>query len=453
MRINSSLTPVFTAFALAGCALIDPHNMIGRQMGETTPLPTLVVAPPKSPTLRPDEREIAFEFVWQTIDQHYYDAKLNGVDWNAVKARYHPLALAAKDDEAFWEVLDRMTGELKDAHTRVESPKRVELRNHDEAITLGFLFVPVAGKLAISTVNPDSDAWWAGVRPGMTLVTIGGEPALDAYEKLKQQTRFDSTERARHMRAMRRIVSGDAGTRETFTFERADGTRFDATLTRRKIQVRPIETHRVLPSGFGYVRFGQWSLSLTNRAIAAVGELKDTPGLVIDLRGNPGGAVQAVNLMLERFFPVKTEIGHSITRTGKPIAFLMGTVEIIKLKREIEGDKDAYKGPVVILVNAGSASGSELFAATMQAAGRATVMGEPSCGCLLGFLGYARIPGGAELAYSEVGFVMANDRRIEGEGVIPDRPVPLNLADLQMNRDRALEEAQAALATMKPWKP
>ena len=163
--------------------------------------------------------------------------------------------------------------------------------------------------------------------------------------------------------------------------------------------------------------------------------------------------MQAVNQMLERFFPTRTEIGHSITRTGKPIALLMGTVEIIKLKREIEGDKDAYKGPVVILVNAGSASGSELFAATMQAAGRASVMGEPSCGCLLGFLGYARIPGGAELAYSEVGFVMANNKRIEGEGVIPDRPVPLNLPDLQMNRDRTLEEAQAALATMKPWKP
>ena len=252
---------------------------------------------------------------------------------------------------------------------------------------------------------------------------------------------------------MRKIISGDADTRESFTFERADGTRFDATLTRRKVVTRSTESHRVLPSGFGYLRFGQWSLSLAARAVTAIEELKDTPGLVIDLRGNPGGAVQAVNQMLERFFPTRTEIGHAITRTGKPIGFLLGTVEIIKLKRAIAGNTNAYKGPVVILVNAGSASGSELFAATMQAAGRALVMGEPSCGCLLGFLGYARIPGGAELAYSEVGFVMANDKRIEGEGVIPDRTVPLNLADLQMNRDRALEEAQAALATMKPWTP
>src|SRR5258706_3617730 len=162
---------------------------------------------------------------------------------------------------------------------------------------------------------------------------------------------------------MRKIVGGDAGTRESFTFERADGSRFDATLTRRKLELRPTEVHRVLPSGFGYVRFSQWSLSLTAKAIAGIDELKNTPGLVIDLRGNPGGAVTAVNQMLERFFPDPTEIGHSITRTGKPIGFLMGTVEIIKLKRRIEGKADAYKGPVVILVNAGSASGSELFAA------------------------------------------------------------------------------------------
>ncbi len=446
----SYLTPLILA---TGCTLIDPHNMIGRQMGEATAFPTLVVAPPAPATMRPEERARAFDFVWRTINDNYYDAKLNGVDWNKVAQRYRPLALGAKDDEGFWDTLDKMTGELKDAHTRVESPKRVELRRNDEAISLGFLFVPAAGKLAVSVVNPNSDAWWAGVRPGMTLVTVGGVPAMQAYEKLMAGTRLDSTERSRHMRAMRKIVSGEAGSRESFTFERADGTRFDATLTRRKIATHPTELHRVLPSGFGYVRFGLWSLSLTARAIAAVEELKKTPGLVIDLRGNPGGAVTAVNQMLDEFFPARTEIGHTITRNGQPIGFFLGMVEIIRLKRETPGNPDAYQGPVAILVDAGSASGSELFAATMQAAGRATIVGQPSCGCLLGFLGYARVPGGAELAYSEVGFVMGNGKRIEGEGVIPDHTVPLTLADLQMNRDRPLEEAQALLAAMKPGKP
>ena len=153
----------------------------------------------------------------------------------------------------------------------------------------------------------------------------------------------------------------------------------------------------------------------------------------------------------QRFFPARTEVGKVLTRNGKPIGLFMGTIKLIKLVQVVPGNKDAYKGPVVILLNSGSASGSELFAGAMQATGRAEIMGQPSCGCLLGFLGYARIPGGAELAYSEVGFVMQNGKRIEGEGVIPDRPVPLTIPDLQMNRDRALEEAQVQLAAMKPW--
>jgi carboxyl-terminal processing protease len=122
-------------------------------------------------------------------------------------------------------------------------------------------------------------------------------------------------------------------------------------------------------------------------------------------------------------------------------------VEVVKLHTVVDGNPGAYPGPIAILVNAQSASASELFAATMQAAGRATVFGEPSCGCLLGFLGYAAVPGGADLAYSEIGFMMSNGKRIEGEGVIPDRPVPVTLADLLVSRDRTLEEAQRWLAT------
>jgi carboxyl-terminal processing protease len=449
IRINWSLTPVL--LLVAGCSIVDPYNMIGRQMGEATPLPTEFVPSPASATLRQEDRQRAFDFVWRTINERYYDAKLNGVDWGAVGERYRPLALGAADDEAFWDTLDRMTGELRDAHTRVDSPRRVALRNRDESVTLGFSFIPTGGTLAISTVNPESDAWWAGVRPGMTLVNIGGEPAGVAYEKLRSETRLDSTERSRHLRALRRLVTGEPGSSASFTFERADGSRFDATLTRRRIAARPIETHRVLPSGYGYIRFNEWTISLTARAIDGLETLKGTPGLVIDLRGNPGGAMHAVNQMLERFFPSRTEVGRVLTRSGKPVALLMGALEVIKLNQVVPGSADAYMGPVVILVNSGSASGSELFAGAMQATGRAEVIGQPSCGCLLGFLGYARIPGGAELAYSEVGFVLGNGKRIEGEGVIPDLAVAVTLPDLQVNRDRTLEEAQALLATLKPW--
>jgi carboxyl-terminal processing protease len=267
---------------------------------------------------------------------------------------------------------------------------------------------------------------------------------------MEAQTRLDSTPQSRHQRALRRLLTGEAGSKVTFTFERADATRFTATLRRQRLRVPPIEVHRILPSGFGYLRFTEWTISLTLRALDGLNALNETPGLVIDLRGNAGGAAHAVNLMLERFYSERVETGRVITRTGKPVSLFFGTLEIMRLKRVVEGATDAYRGPVVVLMNAQSASASELFAATLQATGRAKILGQPSCGCLLGFLGYAQIPGGAELAYSEVGFELSNGKHIEGEGVVPDKLIAINPADLQVNRDRALEEAQALLATTKP---
>src|SRR6185312_2074745 len=386
-----------------------------------------------------------------TINDHYYDPKLHGVDWKAVRERYKPLAMRARDDEAFWDVLDRMTGELRDAHTRVESPKRVELRQRDESITLGMGIALLDGRLAVSAVNPDSDAWWAGVRPGMFMISIGGVPAMDAYRKALSETRHDSTDRSQHLRAVRRIMTATQASTARIEFERGDGSLFTATLARRPHRSPPMERHRVLPSGYGYLQFSEWTIGTALRALSAIEDMKNTPGLVIDLRNNPGGAAQAVNMLLEKFFPNRTEMGQVLTRSGKPVSLFFGMIEIIKLKRVVDGDKDAYRAPVVILANAGSASASELFAGTMQAAGRAEIVGQQSCGCLLGFLGYAHVPGGGELAYSEVGFVLANGKRIEGEGVTPDDPVALSLGDLRASRDRALEEAQARLATMKPW--
>ena len=440
------------AALLAGCAAIDPHNVLGRRNFTTpTALPDTPVPGRERAGLTPADRQRAFEFVWQTINERYYDPKLNGVDWKAVHDRYKPLALSTPDDDAFWEALDRMTGELKDAHTRVESPKRAEQISNNESISLGFSFVPLDGKLVIAGVSFESDAYWAGVRSGMRIVTIQGEDALVAFEKLKAGTRFDSTERSRHLRAVRKLTAGEPDTKVAFTFERADGTRIDATLTRRRLTTAATASHRVLPSGFGYVRLSQWTLGASNRTITGLKELKKTPGLVIDLRGNPGGSLHAVKNVLEEFFPKRTEVGRTLTRTGKAVSMFFGAVEVIELKLSVAGNPEAYAGPVVVLVNESSGSGSEFFAGSMQALGRATVVGQPTCGCLLGFLGYASVPGGGELAYSEVGFEMANGKRIEGEGVIPDRTVPIAMADLQLNRDRVLEEAQAILAAaVKP---
>jgi carboxyl-terminal processing protease len=180
--------------------------------------------------------------------------------------------------------------------------------------------------------------------------------------------------------------------------------------------------------------------------IAAIEALKGAPGLVIDLRDNPGGSGLMVRNVAAQLFPKdeKVELGRTLTRTGKPITIAFDWIELIKIKQELEG-AGTYAGPVAVLVNAGSGSGSELFAAALQSLRRATVVGQTTCGCLLGFLGYAEVPGGGKLAYSEMGFVFTDGRRIEREGVVPDVAIALAAADLAVERDRALEAAEALL--------
>jgi carboxyl-terminal processing protease len=184
-------------------------------------------------------------------------------------------------------------------------------------------------------------------------------------------------------------------------------------------------------------------MSLRGRVLDAIREHKSAPGLIIDLRNNGGGAALLVEDIADLLLTKKTEVGQIITRTGQPVRLFGFAVE--SLKRTLEGSPDAYDKPVVVLINGSSASASELFAGWFQDIGRVTVIGQRSCGCLQGYLGYASVPGGGELAYSEIGMVSMKGHRIEREGVVPDIEIPLTAEDLRINRDRALEAAVEVL--------
>ena len=426
---------------LVGCAALDPHDVLGRRVSHLEPSGEGPAAP-----LGEAGRRLALDHVWTTVSQRYYDASLNGVDWAAARRRWEPEALRAPDDEAFWRVLDRMTGELRDAHTRVESPVRAALRERSESVGLGFGARWLEGRLVVTSVRADSGAFFAGVRPGMAIIDVDGEAAGAAFARWLAEARLTSTDSARERVALRSLLSGEPGSRVRLAFERPGGERLEATIPRERHRAPPRVTHRTLPSGVGYIRLSNWNTSLQGDMIAAITALKESPGLVIDLRGNPGGALNMVREVTAHLVEGRLDAGRALTRTGKPITVAFDWVELIKLRQEIQG-KGTYRGPVVILVNGESASASEFFSGVLQASKRATVIGETTCGCLLAYLGYANVPGGGRLAYSEVGFELPDGRRIEREGVVPDMAVVATVADLQTGRDRALEEAQRVLTS------
>jgi C-terminal processing protease CtpA/Prc len=104
-----------------------------------------------------------------------------------------------------------------------------------------------------------------------------------------------------------------------------------------------------------------------------------------------------------------------------------------------------YSGPVVILVSEYSASATEVFSAGMQDSGRAKIVGSPSCGCVLGITHDRVMKGGGVLEISEVLWFSPKDRKLEGEGVIPDRVAVPTIASLREKRDLVLEAGEKML--------
>lgn len=430
---------IVLATLLNGCAILDPNNIVGR-VGVPATQPNVPVPEFNSTAWK---RE-ALESVWNTVNDRYYDPKLNGVDWRAARVKYEQRILNAESDDRYWELLDKMTGELRDSHTRVHGPKQSAQQRDQEAHTLGLGFAEIDGALVVTSTHLESDPYWAGVRPGMTIKSIDGHPALAYHRGLMTEVRDSSTPWARVRGALRKIVAGDPGTKIAMTFARADGSEITTTMSRRKFKVPPELKYRVLPSGFGYVRFTNFVGSMESALLRAITEMKDTPGMIVDLRNNGGGSGGMASTLVTKFLSEKTKGGRVLTRSGKPIT--VAFIPVIRTDPEFNGNKeDAYTKPLVILTNEVSASASEIVASALQDLGRATVIGQRTCGCLLGYLGYADLPGGGQLAYSEIGFVTPKGHRIEGEGVKPDIEIQLTRDDILFARDRALEAAERFL--------
>jgi len=381
------------------------------------------------------ERVDVFDDVWQIVNEKYYDSAFNGVNWRAVRERYRPQVDRVDSDQEFYGVLKRMVGELHDAHTRFSTPEERRERERLQAVSAGLAIFEVEGKPVVVWVEPNSDAARAGVEEGMITLTIDGKPIADKLAEARARVAGSSTDRAVRLRIYRMLIEGEPGTPLRLTLARADDSAVDVVVTRRVVPDAPVVTSRRLPSGAGYIKLTLWKSPIRRDFKKALRQLADAPGIVIDLRGNPGGEAEEVEKIASYFFNSHVSLGKFFSRSGKAMYLRTGD------------DDQVYAGPLAILVNEGSGSGSELFAGVMQESKRATIVGRRSCGCVLGISKYRKLKGGGELAVSEYGYQTPQGKTFEGTGVIPNSPVELTISDLQHHRDAALEEAERVLKT------
>jgi carboxyl-terminal processing protease len=187
----------------------------------------------------------------------------------------------------------------------------------------------------------------------------------------------------------------------------------------------------------GLISFSSWMAPIAAAIDRAVDAVRHCEGVVIDLRGNPGGVGGMVMGVGGHFVDSVKPLGTMKLR-GNELRFVVNPRRVDPQGQPVE----VYAGPVAILVDAMTASTSEIFAAGLQAIGRARVFGELTAGQTLPALA-SKLPNADVLMHAIADYLVVDGTRIEGRGVVPDQLVPLSIEALAAGRDAPLQAAIA----------
>jgi carboxyl-terminal processing protease len=363
-----------------------------------------------------------FDAVADLVRRGYYSDKFNGVDWTAACKEKRPAALAATTDADLYAVINELLAELKDDHTHALTPDESTEMDRARRVLLGLILRPQEkgddnGPMVVMETIPGSTAAASPIQPGWVLVSCDDRPPHEVLGRGKL-----------HEGQMVRCGFLDR-----------DHTPQTVMLTARQISVQPQKISRVLADGILYLRFDKFDSDSARWLRSQLKEHDSAPGLILDLRQNPGGDAAALGRMLGEFFSEKVNMGTFITRRGFN--------DHLHAWRWIGSAH--YTGPLVVLVSPISASSAEIFAAVMQYHHRALIFGETTDGAVLASR-FFPLPGGGRLQLAIDNYLAPDGARLEGKGVVPDRTFPETVADLQAGRDSALSAAVSALRTEAP---
>lgn len=424
---------------------------------------TLAVA---SPLAQAPKGVETFDAVWTIVRDTHFDKTFNGVNWDAVRTELRPKAESAKTTTELRGALRDMLSRLGQSHFVVVSSSGGDAGSGNGASTPtpagsaepGFDFRLIANELLVTSVDDGSPAAAAGVKSGWRITAIGDT----AVDQMLRRLADGLDERLRHLEMWRAASSrlrGAAGSQVDVTFDDAHGKSARLSLERRAEKGQPV-TVGALPTMFvrvdwrrqptprgkvaGVIGFNVWMTAVDPQFQKAVDELRTSDGIVIDLRGNPGGLAAMLMGIAGHFVGERKPLGSMMTRDN--------TLHFNTNPRLVNsrGERvDAYAGPVAILVDHLTGSASECFAGGMQSIKRARVFGQTTMGQALPSL-FDKLPNGDVLIHAYADFVTADGTRLEGRGVVPDEPIAARREDLLAGRDRTLEAALAWIERQAP---
>ena len=392
--------------------------------------------PPKMDSLNLDRSRGILRDAYENVKKHYYDPKFHGLD---IDARYHEydakIQNASSLSQAFGLVAGYLDG-LNDSHTFFRPPSR------PYRVDYGYRMQIYGENAFITQVRPGTDAE-SKVHPGDQVLGYNNF-AVNRADFWKVSYYFSSlSPQKASVLALRnphgedKQLTVDAKVRElkkVLDFTGADGAWDIWQYIRDEQNADHLVRQRYYEMGDVMI----WKMPeffLTDSEVDHMfGIARKHKALVLDLRGNPGGAAFTLEHMLGNVFDHDVKIADRVGRKQlKPaIAKTRGA--------------NAYSGKLVVLIDSGSGSAAELFPRVIQLEHRGTVVGDRTAGAVMEALGYSNSQGAdTKIFYTfsitDADLTMKDGKSLEHVGVTPDEVIIPTAQDLSAGRDPALSRA------------
>jgi carboxyl-terminal processing protease len=480
-RLTITIRSLVLLVSLLLVALAEPA------LGQQPIAPAAPVPPIVAPSVQSDlsKRQEAFQIVWQTVNDLFYDPKFGGVDWAQVRDRYQPQVTKAGSDREFHLLLQQMLNELHQSHfvvvPREAIPKirvtkerldgkaedaddsssenlepeepfdTLSYKLTDRLLTgIGIDVRVLEGSAVVTRVEPGSTAARAGLRPGFVIKKVGSRSLDSVISEIERHPQWGAIIRPElPVFLVAGFINGEEDSPVRLGYLDARNRLRTIRINRERLkgEMSPaignlpamyveFETKR-LTGGVGYIRFSAFVPSLMEKLCGALRSMKDAPGIILDLRGNQGGLLGMVG---------------GLTGLLETEPTLMGTMQMRSGRIPLFGFPQSapYSGPLVILVDGSTQSAGEMFASGLKETGRATLVGVKSAGNTLPSE-IKKLPTGAIFQYGFANYETQSGLRLEGQGVSPNMTVELSRKSLLRGGDPQLSVALSALRDEIRW--
>lgn len=355
-------------------------------------------------SFRQSPKELVDE-VWQIIDKSYVDGTFNQVDWKAVRNDY--LNRTYTNDEEAYKAIREMLKKLDDPYTRFMDPeefRNMQIDTSGELTGVGIQLTQDEETKKLVVISPieDTPAFQAGILAKDIITKIDG----------KSTAGMDTTQAVN-------LIRGPINSQVTLTILRGN-KEIDFKLKRAKIEIHPVRSsvNKSSAGDIGYIRLNQFSANAASEMRDAIKSLeqKKVTGYILDLRSNPGGLLYG-SIEIARMWLKEGTIVSTVDRLGEA-------------DRQTANQRAITDKPLVVLVDGGSASASEILSGALQDNKRAVLVGTKTFG--KGLVQSVRgVGNGSGMAVTIAKYFTPNGTDINHAGIEPDFKVELTEAQKQ----------------------